>query len=234
VLAMTDNASQLLAAVKSADVRIIREIIERDASVVRVAQDENGLSALMIARYAHRLDLVEILLTAQPMLTLFEAAALGRIEEMGDIMAREPLAFSGWSVDGFSPLHLAAYFGQYEAARLLLEGGALVSVVSRNSLGVTPLHSAVAGRHRELVELLLSRGAAVNARQSGGWTALHSAAQHGDKDTIAVLLQHGADIAARNADGKRAVDLARDAGYLQLTTVLKPSSTKEVPFGTES
>jgi uncharacterized protein len=208
--------------VKKADIRNVREIIGRDPSVLRAAHDENGLSVLMIARYAHRLDLIEVLLNAHPVLNLFEAAAVGRLEEIRDIIAREPFTVSEWSVDGFSPLHLAAYFGQYEAARLLLEGGALVSVVSRNSLGVTPLHSAVAGRHRELVELLLSCGAPVNARQSGGWTALHSAAQHGDKDTVAVLLQHGADISTRDANGKRAADLARDAGYLQLTTVLAP------------
>ena len=226
MLAMTDNASQLVAGVKKADIRNVREIIGRDPSVVRAAHDENGLSVLMIARYAHRLDLVEVLLTAHPVLNLFEAAALGRLEEIRDIIAREPFTVSEWSVDGFSPLHLAAYFGQCEAARLLLERGAVGSAVSRNWLGVTPLHSAVAGRHRELVELLLSRGAeaAVNARQSGGWTALHSAAQHGDKDTIAVLLQHGADISIRNAEGKRAADLARDAGYLQLMAVLEPGS----------
>jgi ankyrin repeat protein len=224
MLAMTDNASQLVAAVKKPDIRNVREIIGRDPSVVRAAHDENGLSILMIARYVHRLDLVDVLLTAHPVLNLFEAAALGRLEEIRDIIAREPFTVSEWSVDGFSPLHLAAYFGQYEAARLLLEGGAVVSVVSRNWLGVTPLHSAVAGRHRELVELLLSRGSAVNARQSGGWTALHSAAQYGDNDTVAILLQHGADISTRNADGKRAADLARDAGYLQLTTVLEPGS----------
>ncbi len=61
----------------------------------------------------------------------------------------------------------------------------------------TPLHAAAAGRHLEVIAILLAHGANVNARQQGGWTALHAAAQNGDVEIAKLLIAHGADAEAR-------------------------------------
>ncbi|XP_059158300.1 oxysterol-binding protein-related protein 1-like isoform X3 [Physella acuta] len=70
---------------------------------------------------------------------------------------------------GWTPLHLAAYFGQTSAVRLLLEFGAIVDVL--NTSGESPLHlSAYTGRE-EVVALLLQHGADTGIVNTLGQTA---------------------------------------------------------------
>jgi ankyrin repeat protein len=67
----------------------------------------------------------------------------------------------------WTALHLAAFFGQLEAATRLLEAARRLTAVSRNPLANTPLHAAVAGGHSDVSVLLIARGADVNAIDSG-------------------------------------------------------------------
>jgi len=148
-----------------------------------------SVSELMNALYQRQADEVDRLLAADPELDLFEAAALGRTERLAelaaDVGARAP--------DGFSALHLACFFGQLEAARLLIERGAEVNLSADNPTQVFPLHSAAAGRSVEIVSLLLEHGAEANARQHGGWTALQAAVMHDDAAMAGILLDGGAN-----------------------------------------
>ena len=105
----------------------------------------------------------------------------------------EPGLATAWSADGFTALHLAAYFGQEDAAKLLLARGAEPDAVARNaSIVVTPLHSAAAGAHSAIVKLLLAAGADPNARQPDGSTALDAAQQNGDDESAEALVAAGA------------------------------------------
>ena len=104
-----------------------------------------------------------------------------------------PASPRAWSADGFTALHLAAFFGQEDAAKVLLERGAEPNVVARNAtIVVTPLHSAAAGAHAAIVKLLLEAGADPNARQPDGFTALDAAQQNGDDESAEALLAAGA------------------------------------------
>jgi ankyrin repeat protein len=160
---------------------------------------------------------VDELLAAGPELDVFEASALGRTERVGELLDADPGLVSAWTEDGFTPLHLAAFFRRPDTARLLVDRGALVDVVARNDrLRVTPLQSAAAAREEETAALLLERGADPNARQLGGFTALHAAAQNGDGPLAELLLAHGADPALGADDGRTAADFARDGGHAAL------------------
>src|SRR6185312_11699719 len=101
-----------------------------------------------------------------------------------------------------------------EAARMLLDADAPVAEPSRNPMSVQPLHAATAGRHAELVWLLIASDAPVNARQPGGWTPLHAAAANADLESIKALRAAGADPGAVNDDGNTPADLTTDPGVL--------------------
>lgn len=174
-------------------------------------RNADGLSPVLYALYNGQADLVEPLLDANPPLDVFDAAAVGRTRGLEELLEGEPELASAWSPDGFTALHLAAFFGQEEAARILVAHGAEVRLVARNTnIHVTPLHSAAAGSHAEIVKLLLEHGADPNAAQDGGFTPLHSAAQNDDRDSLEALLEAGADPALANDEGKTPADLAGD------------------------
>jgi ankyrin repeat protein len=128
-----------------------------------------------------------------------EAAALGRMDGL------DPGARSG---DGFTALHLAAYFGGAETVRSLLAAGADPDADAANPFAVRPLHSAVSVRDHASVRALLAAGADPNVRQQGGYTPLHSAAHSDDAELVRLLLAHGADPALTADDGRTAADMA--------------------------
>ncbi|MBU4201439.1 MAG: ankyrin repeat domain-containing protein [Verrucomicrobia bacterium] len=59
--------------------------------------------------------------------------------------------------------------------------------------GYSPLHWAVLGNQTNMVNFLLSRGAAVNAADRYGMTPLHKAAAFGRRDIAELLATHGAN-----------------------------------------
>jgi len=182
------------------------------------------LSELIAAVYSGDQARIDELLAGHPELDVFEASALGRVQRLEDLLDAEPGLVAAWAEDGFTPLHLAAFFRHPEAARLLVERGALVDVVARNKdLEVTPLQSAAASREEETAALLLERGADPNVQQRGGFTALHAAAQNGDEPLAELLLVHGADPALTADDGRTAADFAREAGHEGLAARLAPA-----------
>jgi uncharacterized protein len=183
-------------------------------------RDDDGVSAALHARYRDNHDAVQQLLATDPELDAFDAAGLGRADRLAELLGADDRIAAAFASDGFTALHLAAFFGQTEAARLLLERSALPNVVSRNQLQVMPLHSAAAGSHLGVARLLVAAGADVNATQRHGYTPLHAAAQNGNAELTELLLDAGADPTARTDDGKSPGDLAKAAGHAALAARL--------------
>jgi uncharacterized protein len=156
------------------------------------ARNADGVSAVLWARYHNRPEVVAAVLAADPPLDVFDAAALGRLDRLAEIVEADPEQANAWSSDGFTPVGLAAFFGQPEAVRYLVERGADVHAVARNPMRVQPLHAATAARNVEAVRLLLEAGADPDAEQQEGWTPLMAARRHGDDEIVALLLAHGA------------------------------------------
>jgi ankyrin repeat protein len=199
---------QLFEAIDGGDVEHVRQLVEAKPELA-AARDDEGLSAVLYATYRGAEEIVDMLLDANPALDVFDAAAVGRTRGLAELVDAEPELARAWSSDGFTALHLAAFFGHADAAELLLEQGADVNVLARNAdLQVAPLHSAAAGAHADIVRMLVQRGADVNARQGGGYTPLHSSAQNDDRESVEALLDAGADPAIANDEGKTPADLA--------------------------
>jgi ankyrin repeat protein len=194
-----------------------------EAPALASSRDDEDVSAVLHALYHGRPSLAETIAAALPELDIFEAAALGRADRVRELLAADPGLARAQSPDGFTALHLPAFFGgagTTDAARALIDAGADVSARSSNSFWVLPLHSAASGGHAEIVELLLSSGAEPDPRQRHGWTPLHAAAQNGDLRSLEALLAAGADPELRNDDGRSAADIARTAGNDELVARL--------------
>ena len=221
------SEKEFLERVKAGDLPGVRSALEVDPSRIE-AKDENGISAILIAAYHGHQALADLLLSRHPSLDLFEASAFGRLERAKELIAKEPVSVHRFSPDGFSPLHLAAFFGHPDVVSYLVAHGAGVDAVSRNPMRVRPLHSALAHRDAaaafKIAGILLSHGAEVNAAQAGGWTPLHQAATHGLADLAALLLAHGADAAAKAENGKSPIDMAAKSGKKAVLDLLRKAN----------
>jgi len=209
---MHERNDAIFAAIRSGDDRAVAALIG-DRPELANARNSDGLSALMYALYRRRTDAAAAIRRAKGELDVFEAAAVGDTGRVAELLEADRGLASAGAPDAFFPLHIAAFFGHVDVARVLLDAGADADAVAENWMGGTALHSAVAAGASDVCELLIDRGADVNARQHGGWTPLQGAAEHGDEDLVERLLAAGADPGATNDDGKSAADLARAAGH---------------------
>ncbi|MBI4893869.1 MAG: ankyrin repeat domain-containing protein [Acidobacteria bacterium] len=166
------------------------------------ARTENGVPAVLMAMYYRQPEMARRLLDAGAAVDLHIAATMGLAEAAASILESDPGALGAKSADGWTALHLAAFFGQPAMVRTLLSRGADALARSENQMANLALHAAAAARQTEIVELLLDAGTPVDARQHGGFTAAHSAAQGKDLATLEVLRARGADMNAQSDDGK--------------------------------
>lgn len=151
------------------------------------------------------LALAALLLAATPDAANSQRAPVEKAAAAGNLKRLERLLAEGFDPgtlqDGISPLHSAAWNGQVEAARFLIEAGADVNAAS--TTGNTPLHLAAAKAGPEMVAFLLSVGADPVRATEKGFTALHVWALNGDPDTLTHLLDAGSDPLLRlNMPGK--------------------------------
>jgi uncharacterized protein len=211
--------TEIFEAIAAGDEERVRRLADADPAAAS-ARNEDGVAAFLLALYHGRADLAEALAPADAELDVFEAAALGRTERVGELLDGDPALASAYASDGFHALGLATFFAHPETAALLVERGADVNGASRNAFAVTALHSACAAGQTATVRLLLERGADPNARQPSGFTPLHAAADHGDEELARLLLDHGADPSARTGDGVDPAALARSRGYDAVAALL--------------
>jgi uncharacterized protein len=208
---MASASEDLFAAIDAGDVDRVRATLDADPSLA-MARDHEGVSALLRARYRRDRALVEAVKARVASLDAFEAATFGDLDRLAVLLADDPDLTGRRSGDGFTALHLAAFFGQDEAVRLLLARGADPDVPGTGWMTGTPLNAAASARHATVVALLLEAGADPDAVQRGGWTPLHSAAHNGDARTVELLLAHGADPSPVDDDGRSVGDMAGESG----------------------
>ena len=213
------DSADVFEAISSGDLDRLKALVATDAAAA-VARDGQGVSALMMTLYHRRSDMADLLLQSGLELDVFEAAALGRVKRVSQLIDADSTLVNAWSPDGFSTVHLSAFFAQAETARLLITRGANVAAVAKNDMMVQPLHSAAAGGSVEVVTLLLDAGAPVNTKQQAGFTALQAAALSNMLDMARVLLDHGADPELCADDGKDAVEMALSKGHDEMVTLL--------------
>src|ERR1035438_9566766 len=110
---------ELFAAIRENDKEKVAQLIAANPALAH-ARNEAGVSALMQARYGFRPEIVELLHRAVGELDIFEAATLGDVPRLYALLANDPRLAKSFSSDGFTALHLAAFFAQPAAVEALL------------------------------------------------------------------------------------------------------------------
>jgi ankyrin repeat protein len=200
------HADDIIQAAKDGENLKLEQLITSNPALVN-ARAESGETPVMAALYRGHHATVQSLLAAGAALDIFAAAALGEMAALEAALVTDPATVNAFAYDGWTPLHLAAFFGRKPAVARLLAAGAGLSTLSRNALHNTPLHAAVAGGHVEVSLLLIDAGAEVNVADAGGHTPFHIAAEGGYVPVARALFDRGAD--AHAVDGEDRTPLAR-------------------------
>lgn len=212
---------QLFGAIESGQTDTLLRLLSADPSLVD-ARSTSGLSAVLYATYIGLNEIARTLIDRGARLDVFEAAATGTQERLEHLLQDDSSKVNANSADGWTPLHLAVFFGRANTTRVLLSKGADLNAVSRSQERVTPLHSALANPHNtSLALLLVEAGADINTAQAQGYTPLHYAAANGLETIVRTLLEKGADKSMRDITGKTAADLANEKGHHTLAALLQ-------------
>jgi ankyrin repeat protein len=215
---MADEAA-FIDAIKAGEFDRVKAMLSADAALVE-SRARNGESAILTAVYHGQKEIVNLLVSRGAAMTIYEASAAGEVERVERLLA-ESSPVNGHSPDGWTPLHLAAFFGHAKIAEMLLASDADVAARSKNSNGNTPLHAALAGNHKFVAGLLIGQGADVNAPDAAGWRPLHLAAANNNLDALKALIAQGADVTASNHDGQTPLSLAQEKNHREAAALLR-------------
>lgn len=126
--------------------------------------------------------------------------------------------------ESWSPLHVAASWGNLQDARNFLDAGNHVDV--QNIAGQTPLHIAAQHGMLEVARLLLEEAnAAVDARTNDGMTPFYAALHNSQLDVARLLLSRGADVNAQTENGNSALHMATERGLPQVAAMAVSSKS---------
>jgi ankyrin repeat protein len=206
--------------IAAADLVNLNALLVKDPSLATITTSQH-VSPLMLSCYYKKPEVTNLLLKYIDEISLFEASAVGKFDVVAHLLYSHPDAVDMYADDGFTPLGLACFFGQFEIARYLVLKGADVNLPSNNGFHVFPLHSAAAGNYTDIARMLIENGAQVNVKQQAGATPLHSAAQNGNLELLILLLENGAETNTRMEGGKLPTDLARDKGFEEIAEILE-------------
>lgn len=225
-----DVNAELSNAVIAFDPQRVRFLLGKGADVNKL--NDNGYAPLHTAARSRNSDIVKLLLEHKADPNLPDSDGMSPLVHAvmrNHVPSIEALLAAGADVEretkqGYTPLEVAIGEDQLFAARALINGGAkadvtsgkqkitpLMLVASRLSPQARATHLAAGPTPVDIAELLIDRGAQVDAKSAAGVTALMVAAGHNNAPMIGLLLGKGANPALKNNVGKTALDVARDA-----------------------
>ncbi len=190
-------------------------------------KNREGLTPLMLAIRAGRLDMVKCLISNRASVNQPDRAQhTPLIQAIENPEIVEHLLLSGadaqlQDIQGMTPLHWAIQKKSLESARLLIQYGARMNV--RNNAGDTPLLMAVKNGCSG-VDLLLMHGADPNLADQIGETPLHHAASNDDCVAAKALITAGEEVSPVSMQGWTPLHVAAMNGSLSVLAVLLQSN----------
>jgi hypothetical protein len=202
-----------------------------------VLYDKSRAAPLYYAALCGFHDLVEHLITKHPQdvnadggyyVRPLVAALAGEHFQTADLLRHNGADPDVRGRLGRNPLHAAAYSGNFEVVRVLIEYHP-VAINARDTDGWTALHLASRGHHSEhssVLRLLLEHGADINVQNKGGGTPLSRASIYGALEVVRLLLGRGADVEAKGNNGKTALQKAGEKGHDKVVELLREYGAK--------
>nr|CAH8871652.1 unnamed protein product [Trichobilharzia regenti] len=187
-LTTEDGFTPLAVALQQGHDRVVAHLLERDS------RSRGGMPALHIAARKDDANAVSLLLN------------------------NAEVNVNHQSQPGFTPLHIAAHYGNVTVARLLIDRGADVNFQAKNN--ITPLHVAAKWGRGGMVQLLLSANALVDCRTRDGLTPLHCAARSGHAELASLLMGAGANPSAKTRSGLTPLHMAAQGNNEEVARVL--------------
>jgi len=232
---------ELLVAVKSNNIDLVKECIELSADTDNIRCDL-GIPAMHNAIIFGDRGMVELLLRSNAKLDVITdegATPLHIATVCGKLDIAEILVQAGMDIEvtnnkNQTPIQHAVVYKQSEAVAWLIEKGANVNHVGNNDF--TPLLSASLAKVADIgiIEKLLSEGANLNSKAIDQSTVLHFSAFHGNLEAVKTFLLAKADINARNIDGGTPLMTSVRQGHSKITSLLlSHGADKSIP-GTEN
>ncbi len=219
---------EFIEAVKKGDAEKIKQMLGQNRALVN-ARTETGESAILLAMYYGQRGIANLLWDYGAEMNIWEAASVGAADRVKELVNRDPSSIQVLSHDGFTPLQLAAFFGNKEVVEFLAARGADVNAISRNTTfarGVPILQSAVASGNVSVVRILLERGASANVVNEQEGTPLYFAAFEGNAAMAKLLLDHGADTNLKTRTGETPLAAAKKKGHQEIVTLLQKHGAK--------
>lgn len=226
--ALADSKEELARAVRARDVTAVKRILAADPSLANGAVQRalfviiDGEGFLELARN----EVLQAIVAARPKLDLFDAAAVGTADDVARLLRDDPGGARAWHPVGWTALHMAAFAGNVDAAKVLLDAGAEIDARAKTRFRNTPLHAAMLTGQYGTAKLLLERGADVHDRQAEGFAAIHEAAALGRADLVELLLEHGAEVDVRSDDGRTPLADALRRNHEEVVELLRAKGAK--------
>jgi Ankyrin repeats (many copies) len=209
-------------------------------------ESKSGATPLYYAALCGFQDLVEHLIIKHPQhvntgggyfLTPLIAALAGRHFQTAELLRHNGADADVRGKRGNTPLNSAAWYGDLEMVRVLLNYNADVNTRSNDDW--TPVHSVSEGYQGAVIpnvyqslddvaRLLLEHGADVDPQISNvsGGTPLHVAIQLNNAEVVRVLLEHGANVGAEDRNGKTPYQIASAEGHHDIMKLLSEHVAK--------
>uniref|UniRef100_H3BXF1 Myosin XVI n=1 Tax=Tetraodon nigroviridis TaxID=99883 RepID=H3BXF1_TETNG len=183
-------------------------LIERGVNVN--LQDEDLWTALHVACVCDHADVVLLLLLAGVNMLLQDVNGNIPVDYASEgtessWILRKHLEENGVDVSSIHTMKMQRRSTMMSDVRQLVATGEGLS--QSNEDGVTLLHIACAGGYREVVSMLLEKGADPDAADDNFWTPLHLGSKYGQTSVISQLLRHGANPTLLNCNHHKPSDI---------------------------
>src|SRR5476651_774775 len=194
---ITSSSAAFIDAIKAGEFERVKAMVSADPTLID-ARSRTGDSAILTAVYHRQKEIVNLLVARGATMSIFEACAAGEVERVERLLQESASGAVGapgindYSADGWTPLHLAAFFGHAKIAELLIAHQADVTARSRGTNGNTPLHAALAGNHKFVAGVLIAHGADVHELNGEAKTPLSLATEKNHREAAALLRRYGA------------------------------------------